>query len=180
MPSFRDIELVPGVNVQKTLELNQAGVSVSQLIRYKQKLIEKYGGWSNFYPTPISSLPIRDIHAFQGLQSNQFLAVGSVGTGAAGPPSLTIISAGVLTDITPQVSDTAPTPSFSIAAGSNVVTVRELGSDEERARELARMMSGGVTPKALARARELAAQGRSNAAFREIAQPCSELPCTNS
>jgi len=39
--------------------------------------------------------------------------------------------------------------------GRNVVTVRELGTDDERARELARMMSGGVTAKALARAHEL-------------------------
>jgi DNA repair protein RecN (Recombination protein N) len=39
--------------------------------------------------------------------------------------------------------------------GRNVVTVRELGTDEEKARELARMMSGGVTAKAMARAHEL-------------------------
>lgn len=44
--------------------------------------------------------------------------------------------------------------------GRNVVTVRELATDEERARELARMMSGGVTPKALARARELLEEAR--------------------
>jgi DNA repair protein RecN (Recombination protein N) len=44
--------------------------------------------------------------------------------------------------------------------GRNVVTVRELRSDEERAQELARMMSGGVTPKALARARELLEEAR--------------------
>jgi DNA repair protein RecN (Recombination protein N) len=44
--------------------------------------------------------------------------------------------------------------------GRNVVTVRELSSDEERARELARMMSGGVTAKALARARELLEEAR--------------------
>jgi DNA repair protein RecN (Recombination protein N) len=46
------------------------------------------------------------------------------------------------------------------ADGRNVVTVRELSSDEERAQELARMMSGGVTPKALARARELLDEAR--------------------
>ncbi|SRR5712692_812618 len=39
--------------------------------------------------------------------------------------------------------------------GRNVVTVRELSGDEEKARELARMMSGGVTAKAVARAHEL-------------------------
>jgi DNA repair protein RecN (Recombination protein N) len=44
--------------------------------------------------------------------------------------------------------------------GRNVVSVRELHSDEERAAELARMMSGGVTTKALARARELLDEAR--------------------
>ena len=39
--------------------------------------------------------------------------------------------------------------------GRNVVAVRELASEEEKARELARMMSGGVTQKAVARAHEL-------------------------
>jgi len=39
--------------------------------------------------------------------------------------------------------------------GRNVVTVRELTTDEEKAQELARMMSGGVTAKAMARAHEL-------------------------
>jgi len=41
------------------------------------------------------------------------------------------------------------------ADGRNVVTVRELTIKEEKARELARMMSGGVTAKAVARAHEL-------------------------
>jgi DNA repair protein RecN (Recombination protein N) len=39
--------------------------------------------------------------------------------------------------------------------GRNVVRIRELVGVEERAKELARMMSGAVTEKALARAREL-------------------------
>jgi DNA repair protein RecN (Recombination protein N) len=44
--------------------------------------------------------------------------------------------------------------------GRNLVRVRELAGDEERAAELARMMSGGVTEKALARAHELLAEAR--------------------
>jgi DNA repair protein RecN (Recombination protein N) len=39
--------------------------------------------------------------------------------------------------------------------GRNVVGVRELTGEDEKARELARMMSGGVTEKAVARAHEL-------------------------
>jgi DNA repair ATPase RecN len=38
--------------------------------------------------------------------------------------------------------------------------VRELYSDDERAAELARMMSGGVTAKAIARAHELLDEAR--------------------
>jgi DNA repair protein RecN (Recombination protein N) len=44
--------------------------------------------------------------------------------------------------------------------GRNVVRVRELAGTEERAPELARMMSGRVTDKALARARELLEEAR--------------------
>jgi len=44
--------------------------------------------------------------------------------------------------------------------GRNVVSVRELTSTDDRARELARMMSGGVTPKAIARAHELLEEAR--------------------
>ena len=47
--------------------------------------------------------------------------------------------------------------------GRNVVGVRELRSDDDRAHELARMMSGGVTAKALARARELLQEARKGA-----------------
>lgn len=121
MPQFQDVILTPGVNVQLTKELNQAGISVSQLIRFKTGLAQKQGGWSNYFPTPISSTPVRDIHAFQGLTQNRFLAAGSL-------TSLVIISCGALINITPQTNDTNPTPSFSIAAGSNIVTVIDPGS----------------------------------------------------
>ena len=46
------------------------------------------------------------------------------------------------------------------ADGRNVVRVRELRGDDERAAELARMMSGRVTEKALARAQELIEEAR--------------------
>jgi DNA repair protein RecN (Recombination protein N) len=46
------------------------------------------------------------------------------------------------------------------ADGRNVVKVRELTGAEEKASELARMMSGGVTAKAVARAHELLEEAR--------------------
>ena len=47
--------------------------------------------------------------------------------------------------------------------GRNLVRVRELRTDDERAKELARMMSGGMTSKALARAHELLEESRKSA-----------------
>jgi DNA repair protein RecN (Recombination protein N) len=46
------------------------------------------------------------------------------------------------------------------AEGRSVVRVSELAGDADRATELARMMGGKVTEKALARARELLDEGR--------------------
>jgi DNA repair protein RecN (Recombination protein N) len=59
------------------------------------------------------------------------------------------------------VVEKAPGPS-----GRVVVRVRELATDEERARELARMMSGTITEKALARARELLEEARGGKVLR--------------
>src|SRR5215472_446496 len=59
------------------------------------------------------------------------------------------------------VVEKAPGP-----GGRVVVRVRELETEEERARELARMMSGTITEKALARARELMEEARGGAALR--------------
>lgn len=56
------------------------------------------------------------------------------------------------------VVEKAPGP-----GGRNVVRVRELAGDEERAAELARMMSGRVTEKALARAHELLEEAKQEA-----------------
>jgi DNA repair protein RecN (Recombination protein N) len=52
------------------------------------------------------------------------------------------------------------------SGGRVVVRVRELATGEERARELARMMSGTITEKALARARELLEEARGGAIVR--------------
>jgi len=112
--------LRPGVNTQRTKALNEAGVSVSNLIRYKDGLIQKIGGWDSYYPLTITST-IRAIHAWQGATGTQYVAVGATG-------QLGIITAGSLSDVTPQTRTSDFTPDFSISSGSNVVTVVDPGS----------------------------------------------------
>lgn len=112
--------LRPGVNTQLTPSLNEAGVAESQLIRYKDGLIEKIGGWDQYYPITLDST-IRHIHAWQGLENNKFLSVGATGT-------LSIINSNDLSDVTPQTRVSSFAPNFSVSSGSDIVTVVDAGS----------------------------------------------------
>ena len=100
--AFGSIELVPGVNVERTPTKLRAGYSQSQLIRFRDGLAQKYGGYAKFYPFPVAGVP-RDLHAWQDLQGSNHLSVGTT-------TQLDVITNGTLTDITPQqlISDFAP------------------------------------------------------------------------
>lgn len=114
------VTLRPGVDVQKTLSVNEAGVSQSQLIRYKEGLIQTIGGWQQYYSGVIPST-VRELHAWQGLTNNQFLALGAT-------KNLITINSSTATDITPQTTTTNPAPNFSISSGSNLVTIADASS----------------------------------------------------
>jgi len=118
--AMQTVRLRPGVNTQFTKAFNEAGVSVSNLIRYKDGLIQKIGGWDQYYPLTISST-IRAIHAWQGAAGQQYVGVGATG-------SLSIITAGSLSDVTPQTRTSNFTPNLSISSGSSIITVVDVGS----------------------------------------------------
>jgi hypothetical protein len=117
------VTLRPGVNTMMTLSQNEAGVSQSNLVRYQQGMIQKYGGWSQYFPIAIGST-IHELFGWQGLLGNSYLGVGAQN-------SLSVITsggAGSNTDITPQTLLFDNPPNFSISSGSNVVTIVDAGS----------------------------------------------------
>lgn len=114
------VTLRPGVNTMMTLAQNEAGVSASNLVRYQQGMIQKYGGWSQYYPVAIGST-IKELFGWQGLTSNSYLGIGAT-------QSLSVIVSGANTVITPQAATTNNPPNLSISSGSNVVTVIDAGS----------------------------------------------------
>ena len=113
--------LKPGVDVEKTLSLNEAGISESQLIRFKGGLIQTYGGWAS-YGAVIPST-VRDLHAWQDVQGIDHLGVGAT-------HNLIVVTAGSNNDITPQTFITNTTPSFSISSGLTAVTVTDPNSGQ--------------------------------------------------
>lgn len=97
-----------------TPSLNQAGFSQSQLIRFKNGMVQTYGGWVS-YGSLIPST-VRDLHAWQDVAEIDHLGVGAT-------HNLIVLTAGSGTDITPQLLITNPAPNFSISSGLNTVTV---------------------------------------------------------
>lgn len=102
---FGSVTLNPGVNVERTPTLLQAGYSQSQLIRFQNGLCQKYGGWTPFYPFALSGVP-RDLHAWSDLNSVNHLLVGTT-------TQLASITNGALQDITPQTLTSDFSPNFS-------------------------------------------------------------------
>ena len=88
------LRLRPGVNTELSPSLNEAGYSQSNLIRYRNGLAEKLGGWSRFYQFVVGGVP-KALHAWLDLNDTEYLAVGTT-------TLLGAISNGTLTDLSPQ------------------------------------------------------------------------------
>lgn len=122
MPT-RTVQLIPGVNTEKTPSLNEAAYQSTQLIRWEQStgLPQKIGGWAKFYPNAIGSI-VRALHAWEDLSAILHIAVGA-------EDQLSVITGGQLMDITPQTQTDNIAPSFSTTMGSQAVIVSDPGSD---------------------------------------------------
>lgn len=75
------LKLQPGVDQNRTLALNEAAISYSQLVRFipdKQGLglVQKLGGWTRFFPSNIGSTA-RALWAWQDTNAVTYLGVGS-------------------------------------------------------------------------------------------------------
>lgn len=110
------VELKPGVNTQETFALNMAGISQSQLIRYKTNLVQAYGGWDQLVSFTVPST-VRDLHPWQDSNGVKYLGVGGTNNLSV------IINSASISDVTPQTTTTDFTPNFSISSGSNQITV---------------------------------------------------------
>jgi len=115
--AFASILLTPGLNIEMTPTLNQTGYAQTNLIRWRDGLVEKLGGWLQFYGGTIPS-PIRSLWAWEGLNDDKHLAIGA-------EQSLNVLTGATLQDITPRTKTTNSTPDFSTTSGSNIVAIND-------------------------------------------------------
>lgn len=123
------VKLKPGIDVNETPALNEAGISSSNLIRFIYDrngigLIQKLGGWTKFYNNTIDAI-VRALWAWQDTNNKSHLAVGTQNIGNLGYAELSVITNGSQIDISPRTGTTDITPDFSTTAGSPVVTITD-------------------------------------------------------
>ncbi len=116
---FGSVTLVPGTDTESTPTASQAGINLSNLVRWKQAIggifAEKLGGWQRFYQTALTGVP-RDLHAWQDLSSVSHLSVATT-------LSLNIITNGTNQIVTPQTTTTDSPLDFSTSTGSPTITI---------------------------------------------------------
>jgi len=123
------LKLIPGVDQNRTPALNEAAISESNLIRFVPDrqgvaLPQKLGGWVAYGSNwPLSSTPIRAMHAWSDTEGVNRLAMGSESALTFGSSSIQP------TDITPQFSTADLPVNFSTTSGSPTVTVTDSGSN---------------------------------------------------
>src|SRR6267154_1382107 len=113
--SFGSVTLVPGLNVERTPTLLRAGFSSTSFVRFKDSLVQKYGGWELYYGSPLIGIP-REMHAWQDLDQIDHLAIGTT-------QRLDVLTSGSIADITPQTFTTNSVPNISTTSGSSIVTI---------------------------------------------------------
>ena len=75
------LKLLPGVDENRTIALNEAAISYSQLVRFvpdKQGLglVQKLGGWTRFFSSNVGSI-VRALWAWQDTNNVDYLALGA-------------------------------------------------------------------------------------------------------
>jgi hypothetical protein len=110
----------PGVKLVQTPTLVMTEITQSQLIRWRQGLVEKLGGWQQFFGYPIPG-PIREMWAWADINLIEHLA-------AAGDQGVWTITNNSLLQMGPTFLARNPS-SFATTAGSANIIVNDVGAN---------------------------------------------------
>jgi len=101
------LKLIPGVDQNRTLALNEAAISNTQLVRFipdKQNigLVQKLGGWVKYFNSSLATV-VRALWAWEDTNAVTYLAVGAEGNETNGS-GLSVIYNGARQVLTPTTS----------------------------------------------------------------------------
>jgi hypothetical protein len=124
------LKLVGGVNSQETPTLNEnSGIAQSNLIRFMPDpngvvLVQKLGGFTRFNPLPAPAI-VRALWAWEDLNLNAHLAVGTQTITATGAAQLAVITDGNVDNITPTALTDNIFPQAQSFAGNPSIQITD-------------------------------------------------------
>jgi hypothetical protein len=114
------IKIRPGVNTQATPTLLEAGFAQSNLIRFRDGLLQKMGGWAKAVQAPFAGI-CRGLHSWAQLNGFIDLAIGT-------HLKLFLLQGGQFFDLTPvRASGTSASSFYTTTQGSAAVNVNIAG-----------------------------------------------------
>lgn len=117
---YQQLQMQPGINVEKSPLLNSAGWSYSIAIRFRDGLAEKIGGWAHLNNQTLIGI-CTGMHSWADLAGNLYIAAGT-------DQRLELFYGGLIVDITPLRVTTNATPAFSTSIGSPTVNIKDVGN----------------------------------------------------
>lgn len=114
------LTLNPGIDVEKSPHLNEAGFSESVAARFFEGLPQKLGGWQHLNATLLTGT-CTGLHGWADLSGNGYIAAGT-------EQRLEVFYAGLISDITPLRQTTNHNPDFSTIISTPTVTIVDAGS----------------------------------------------------
>src|ERR1700744_63791 len=124
------LKLVPGTDTQETPALNEnSGISQTQLVRFMPDrnglgLVQKLGGWSRFNSLPAPAI-VRALWAWEDLNLNAHLAVGTQTIAGTNSAQLAVITNGSIDNITPTALEDDITPVVQSFAGNTSILITD-------------------------------------------------------
>jgi hypothetical protein len=123
------LKLIPGVDQNKTLALNEAAYSVTNLVRFVPDrsglgLIQKLGGWTKYYASAMATT-VRMLLGWEDTNEQTYLGVGCTANATTEQATLGVISADVFRDITPRTIADNVAVDFTTTSGSATVTIKD-------------------------------------------------------
>lgn len=123
------LKLKPGLDVNETPALNEAGISSSNLIRFiidrnGLGLVQKLGGWTKYYASQMAS-KVRALLAWADTNADAHLAIGMETIPSTSYAQLAVLTGGNLADITPAKASSNIAPVVSSTAGSPLILITD-------------------------------------------------------
>src|SRR5574337_1162253 len=113
---WQSVRLLPGLDTEQTPSLLEGRYTSASLVRWREGLLEKLGGWEPYYASSFD-VTIRELCAWQSLSNVKYLGLAEVTSGVYAITNNTVLP------LTPQQYTSNISINFSTVINTPTVTI---------------------------------------------------------